>query len=302
VWNSQRILVTGAGGFLGRALCARLLALGAQVHGSQRRRPVPEGVHRHPIPPTGPTGPALSALVTTLRPQVVFHLGSPVNPDRAPQRFEEMQQGVLATTDAVARACLGTSTRLVHVGTCEVYGDGPTPFREDQALRPVSPYSAAKAAADLWVQTLMRTQGLKASIARPFLSYGPTQRSGALIPTAIAAALAGAPFPMTQGTQTRELNFISDMVQALLLTAGPEAVGQTLNLCCGQEHSVREIVERIYHLAEADPALVQVGALPHRAGESSRFYGDPSRIQALGYKAKVSLDQGLLACIAAART
>lgn len=301
MWNSQRILVTGASGFLGRTLCARLLALGAQVHGSQRQRPVPRGVHSHPIPHTGPSGPALSALVTTLRPHVVFHLGSPVDPDRSPQRFEEMQQGVLATTDAVAQACLGTQTRLLHVGTCEVYGDGPTPFQEDQALRPVSPYSAAKAAADLWVQTLMRTQGLKASIARPFLTYGPDQRSGALIPTAIAAALDAAPFPMTQGTQTRELNYVSDMAKALILAASPEAVGQTLNLCCGQEHSVREIVERIYYLAEADPTLVQVGALPQRAGESTRFYGDPSRIQALGYQPQVSLDQGLLACIAAAR-
>jgi dTDP-glucose 4,6-dehydratase len=228
-------------------------------------------------------------------------LGSPVDPDRDPQRFEEMQQGVLTSSAAVAQACLSSQTRLVHVGTCEVYGDGPTPFSEDQALRPVSPYSAAKAAADLWIQTLMRTQGLKASIARPFLSYGPGQRSGALIPTAIQAALHGAPFPMTQGTQTRELNYVSDMAQALTLAAAPAAIGQTLNLCCGQEHTVREIVERIYHLAGANPALVQVGALPHRAGESQRFFGDPSRIQALGYKPQVSLDQGLMACIQAAR-
>ena len=301
MWNSQRILVTGAGGFLGRALCARLVELGAQVHGSQRTRPVPAGVHRHALPRSGPTGPALRALITTLRPQVVFHLGSPVDPDRDPQRFEEMQQGVLSTTDAVAQACLATQTRLVHVGTCEVYGDGPVPFHEAQALRPVSPYSAAKAAADLWVQTLSRTQGLQATIARPFLSYGPTQRSGALIPTAIAAALAGAPFPMTQGTQTRELNYVSDVAQALLLCAGPDALGQTLNLCCGQEHSVRQIVQRIYRLAQADPALVQVGALPQRAGESGRFFGDPSAIQALGYQPQVTLDEGLLACIAAAR-
>jgi len=301
VWNSQRILVTGAGGFLGRALCARLTTLGAQVHGSQRQRRVPSGVQAHPLPKTGPTGPALNALINTLRPTVVFHLGSPVDPDRSPQRFEEMQQGVLATSDAVAQACLANHIRLVHVGTCEVYGDGPKPFREDQALRPVSPYSAAKAAADLWVQTLMRTQGLQASIARPFLSYGPGQRSGALVPSAIRAALAGAPFAMTLGTQTRELNYVSDMAHALTLVAGPAALGQTLNLCCGQEHTVREIVEHIYRLAHADPALVQVGALPQRVGESQRFFGDSSRIQALGYQPQVSLDQGLLACIQAAR-
>jgi dTDP-glucose 4,6-dehydratase len=301
VWNSQRILVTGAGGFLGHALCARLLGLGAQVHGSQRQRPVPVGVQAHSLPKTGPTGPTLSVLITTLRPAVVFHLGSPVDPDRDPQRFEEMQEGVLATSAAVAQACLASHTRLVHVGTCEVYGDGPTPFHEDQPLRPVSPYSAAKAATDLWVQTLMRTQGLQASITRPFLTYGPGQRSGALIPTAIRAALAGAPFPMTQGTQTRELNFVSDMAQALTLAAAPAALGLTLNLCCGQEHTVREIVEHIYRLAQADPALVQVGAQPQRAGESQRFFGDPSRIQALGYQPRVSLEQGLLACIVAAR-
>ncbi len=301
MWNQTPVLVTGAGGFLGRALCQALQIRDATVHGTQRRRPVPPGVQAHPLPMDWDTGPALAVLVERLRPQVVFHLGAPVTPERDPQRFEEMEAGILRSSAALAQACLQTQTRLVHVSTCEVYGDAPAPFQEDQALRPVSPYSAAKAATDLWLQTLMRTQGLQATIARPFLTYGAHQASKALIPSAVAAAVAGRPFPMTQGTQTRELNHVADMAQALLLCSQPEALGQTLNLCNGQDHTVRSLVERVYRLAGAPPELVQVGALPQRAGESTRFFGDPTRIQALGYTPMISLDQGLADCIAEAR-
>lgn len=302
MWTQTPVLVTGAGGFIGRALCQALQIRDAQVHGTQRLRPVPPGVHAHPVPTDRwNSGPTLAELVHRLRPEVVFHLGAPVDPVRDPSRFEQMSQGILQSSAALAQACLDTETRLVHVSTCEVYGDAPAPFREDQALRPVSPYSAAKAAADLWLQTLIRTQDLRATIVRPFLTYGAHQGSGALIPSAIAAAIAHRPFPMTQGTQTRELNHVADVAQGLLLCAQPQALGQTLNLCCGEDHSVRSLVERVYRLAQADPELVQVGALPQRAGESTRFYGDPSRINALGYQPMIALDQGLSDCIAEAR-
>ena len=123
-----------------------------------------------------------------------------------------MFEGVVQLTERVAQACLQADVRLVHVGTCEEYGDGPCPFYEDQLPQPVSPYSTAKVAATLRVLALHRTRGLRVTVARPFLTYGPGQTGDRLIPAAIRAALGGTPFAMTEGRQTREVNYVEDTV------------------------------------------------------------------------------------------
>ncbi|MED5369760.1 MAG: NAD(P)-dependent oxidoreductase [Myxococcota bacterium] len=295
-------LVTGASGFLGRALCPLLTDAGHAVVGVQRTRPVPPGVQPLLLPAVPDNGPELAAWIHESRPARVLHLGSPVNPARDPALWEEMQTGVLQTTAHIARACAATDTPLVLVSTCEVYGDGPAPFHESQRPQPVSPYSAAKAAAELWVSTLARTQGLRALILRPFLAYGPHQERRGLVPAAVRAAVRREPFPMTAGAQTRELNHVQDLARGIAMAAESGLWGHTLNLCGGPELPVLQIVQRIFDLAGADRSLIMPGALPTRSGEVARFCGDPSLCASLlGYQPRIDLDAGLRACIDAER-
>ncbi len=300
-WSGRRVLVTGAGGFLGRAVCRALLARGAVVHGTQRSNPPPEGVRAHPCDLRDEA--AWQAALEASRPEVVLHLASPVVLDRDPDLWPRLEQGIVAVADRVARSCLARGIRLLVTGTCEVYGDGPAPFHEGQAARPVSPYGAAKLAASQWVLALARTAGLRATVVRPFLTYGPGMPRGRLVSDAVAAALAARPFPMTDGLQVREFTYVDDMAEGLLAAAAsPRAVGRLLNLGGGDLRSVRGVVRRIYELAGADPALVRPGALPRRPGEVDRFLGDHGAARALlGWRPAIDLEEGLARTVAAAR-
>ena len=212
-----------------------------------------------------------------------------------------MFEDIVLASGQVAHAVLATGGFLVQVGTCEEYGDGPTPFREDQAACPVSPYSLAKLTATQQALMLHRSQGLRVSVARPFLTYGPGQEGPRLVPSAIRAALAGQPFHTTAGTQTRELNHVSDIARGLRLCADQRLDGRIVNLGGGEELPVRELVDRIWSICQADPGLV-VRDLPQREGESERFYGDHGLArELLDFAPRVPLDEGLRATVEAMR-
>lgn len=297
-WRDRRVLVTGASGFLGAAVCARLAAAGADLHGSHRHRPAPPGVRAWPAA----TPDALGALVAQLRPQVVIHLASPVDLRREPGLYTELRPGILDTTVAVAEACAATGARMVQVGTCEELAGNPVPFSPDAAPAPTSPYSALKAAATAWVLAAHHSLGLQATVVRPFRSFGPGEARG-LVPAACRAATQRQPFPMTDGRQVREWNHVDAIAAGLVaLAAHPDAVGRVLNLGGGPRLSVRALVDRIFRLADADPALVQPGALPRRAGEVDAFWGDHAATDALiGPLPQPDLDDALRQTLAASQ-
>jgi UDP-glucose 4-epimerase len=290
------VLVTGAGGFLGRHLCALLLQQGATVHGTVRSSPAPAGVCAHRVELSDAA--AVGACFAAVEPSLVYHLASPVDLSRAPSALVALRPGILDATHHVAQGCLAHGARLVSAGTCEEYGAQRAPFAETMQAMPVSAYSCLKLAATQWLLTLHRVAGLQATVVRPFLGYGPGQAPARLIPAAVAAAIARRPFEITDGRQTREVNFVSDLVRGIAAAAIPAASGAVINIGGGPELSVRSLATTIFELAGADPGLVQVGALPLRGGEVARFHGDHSRARSLlGHHPEVSLERGLRATL-----
>lgn len=302
----MRALVTGATGFIGSHLTRALVAKGVEVHVFVRPGSNPWRlndvwfrlhVHRGDLA----SFEDVRRVVRAVRPETVFHLGSYVNVKRSLEDVDAINRVIIGGTLNLIRAILAEvpDCLFINTGTCEEYGDGPVPFREDQMPRPVSPYSAAKVAATAFTQMAARSLGLKAVTVRPFLTYGPAQQPLRLIPQAIIAGLLRQEFKMTPGEQTREFNYVTDIVDGYLQVARhPEVAGEIINLGNGREVQVREVVRLIFDLM-GNPIEPQIGALPYRPGETWHFYSDPSKAKRLlGWEARTSLEDGLRRTIA----
>lgn len=286
--DGRTLWVTGARGFLG----ARLVELA--------------GEHARIVcfPGDVRDEDAVRSSLLAAQPDVVLHLAAPVNVARDPALNDLMQAVIVAGSRHVRRAAQVVArskpVRVVQVGTCEEYGTIPAPFAESDApSEPVSPYAAAKLAATR--EALAEDGPAQIVVARPFLTYGPGQRPRQLIPALIDAALSGRDFPMTAGTQTREVNYVDDTVLGLLRAATVAEPPALVNIGGGEELTVLALAQRVVELAGA-PDILKPGAQPIRSGEVPRFCCDPTLAQErLGHVPTVSLDEGLARTIAARR-
>ena len=139
---------------------------------------------------------------------------------------------------------------FVHISTDEVYGSvGPERRSVDtDPLRPTSPYSASKAAADLLVQSWGHTYGVGARLVRPSNCYGPGQYPEKLIPRSVRHLCLGRKIPVHDaGTQTRQWLHVEDCASAILKVLDQGEDGQVYNVAGNTETAVKEIVREVVH-------------------------------------------------------
>jgi len=296
--RDARILVTGACGFIGSHLTRRLVLEGADVHAvdvaeTYRIKDVKEDISFMTLNLTDKN--AVKRAVKKIQPDRIFHLASKTNVERGFRPLDEMLKvnlggtmNLLSALDAASYDC------FVNTGTCEEYGDNKAPFTEDQPPSPVSAYSASKAASTLFCSMYHRTIGCPIVTLRPFLTYGPMQGEGMLIPDLVSSSLRGESIKMTRGEQTREFNYVSDIVDGYIKAGSiKKAVGEVINIGNGTEYKVRDVAERIVSIV-GGKSKPKFGALPYRPGEVMHFYCDNRKAKRiLGWSPKVGLDEGL---------
>lgn len=276
-WRGRRALVTGATGLLGRALSGALRAAGAEVHALSRG---PAPAHPGPVHAWAEAG-ALAQLLVENNIDHVIHLASPIELGPELAATARLEAGVLHRSRAIGEACLAARRPLLHVGTCDEVAGGPAPFLEDAPPAPISAYAALKVAAAAHLRFLQLSHGLELRLVRPFRAIGPDDRRG-LVAGAVQAARSGQPFAMTAGGQLRAWNDPQAIALGLLRAADqPAALGQWLHLSGGEQARVIDVVQAIFDLAGADPALIRRGALPERPGDPAVFLGDDRRARAL---------------------
>lgn len=296
----QRVLVTGATGFIGAHLTRTLVELGAEVTVLLRASSCMDkllDLHDRLNIQRGDLtdAQALDRCVHSARPRYAFHLAAYTNVGRDRANDELALNVNLIGTARLLNALADRGVqRVVNSGSCEEYGDTQPPVTEAARLRPVSPYSASKAAASMWCEMLYRTRGVPVVTMRPFLSYGPEQETVRLIPQAIVAALRDQEFPMTLGEQTREFTHVDDMVDGYLRAAlTPGIDGQIFNLSSGEETSVRDAVALIFRLARSRGRPL-FGALRYREAELWRSSGDARAArEQLGWRPSVAFADGI---------
>lgn len=300
--KDKRVLITGATGFIGSHLVKRLVMVGANVNILVKKeddcfhiQDILKGLNVW----CGDLKEYQSvySCVADVRPQIVFHLAASRDVTRDIKLVDQMIDINVKGTINLLKAILERKVALdcfINTGTCEEYGDAPVPFCEDHREVPVSPYSASKVATSYFCQMIHRTEGLPIVTLRPFLTYGPHQDIDMFIPSVIYHCLRGKDFSMTAGDQTREFNYITDIVDAYLLAATNKAVfGQIINIGNGVEFRIKEVAQKIIQITGSSIRLL-AGKLPKRAGEASRFFccNDKAK-NILGWLPKVDLDSGL---------
>jgi dTDP-glucose 4,6-dehydratase len=187
-----------------------------------------------------------------------------------------------------------TGARLVQVSTDEVYGDVEpgASSREDDPLRPSSPYAASKAGGDLQVLAAVRTHGVDAAITRGSNTYGPNQYPEKIIPLFVTNALDGEPLPLYgDGRQVRDWLHVEDHCAAVELVLREGAGGEVYNVGAGEELENRDLTATILELTGADRSLVR--HVEDRLGHDRRYSLEVSKLRALGWAPKRTLADGL---------
>jgi dTDP-glucose 4,6-dehydratase len=224
----------------------------------------------------------------------VIHAAAETHVDRSiddPASF--LRTNVLGT-QAVLEASRTHGVRVLMISTDEVYGPGDAGdgvFDEDRAFRPVSPYAASKAAADLLCSAYVSTYGAQVTIVRGTNAFGPRQIER-VVPTFAICALEGRPVPVyARGKERREFLYVTDWVAAALTVLDAGEPGAVYNIGGGHELENIELAQRICELAGA-PAS-QIAFVPDRPGHDFRYGLRADRLRALGWTPQVSFDDGL---------
>ena len=302
--HSQRVLVTGAAGMIGANLTHRLVADGYQVSVFLRPRTnrlrlelVERALDIHEADMTDAS--AVEAAVTAVKPDIVFHLASTIwGKQPAASSAAHVEVNILGTVHLLEALRTIPGTRLVFTSSSAVYGAG-LQLREYQFLSPGTVYGASKAATTILLQTYARLYQLSTVTLHLFMPYGPWEHPNRLIPHTILSALEGRDVLMTLGHQQRDLIYIDDVVEALLLAATkPLAPGAVFNIGSGVGVPVREVVERLLRLL-GDPVKPVFGAMPMRPDEIMEMSADITAAKMyLEWEPRTSLEDGLRRTIA----
>ena len=306
-WKDKRVLVTGAGGFIGSQLVERLLEEGARVRAFVRYSSRADTGYLRYVPPqwSGSLEVASGDLREwhTMRQavqgcEIVFHLGALISiPYSYHHPYEVAEVNFMGTLN-ILMACkeLGVR-RLIHTSTSEVYGTARrVPIDEGHPLQGQSPYSASKIGADKLAESFFCSYDLPVVTVRPFNTFGPRQTGRAVIPTIISQALGACTVHLGNLSTKRDFTYVADTVQGFLCAAeAPGVEGQVFNLGTGQEIAIGEIAQKIIRMVDQPVKIVvDPERLRPEPSEVMRLLSDNSLArERLGWQPQVSLDQGL---------
>jgi nucleoside-diphosphate-sugar epimerase len=296
----ERVLITGASGFVGACLARDLIALGHAVHLVLRpeanlwRLAGLEGRYtRHPADLRDAR--AVREAVYRCRPEVIYHLAT-----HGAYAFQKDRATILATN------LLGTANlldavraydyrRLVNVGSSSEYGHKDRPMCEDDRLEPRTDYAVTKAAGTLLCQA-EALQSKPVATVRIFSAYGPWEDPRRLVPYVMGCCFRGEAPQVTAGEQPRDFIYVDDVVELLKTAAHhPQACGQILHAGTGRQACVRDMVETIAAVFDSvEAAPPQFGVQMPRPDEPTTWVASIERTTELtGWRPRYDLRAGV---------
>lgn len=302
----NKILVTGADGFIGSHLTELLLSKGYKVKALSYYNSFNYWGWLEDIPANNNLeiicgdirDPHFCKLITK-DVDIVFHLAALIAIPYsyiAPDSY--IDTNIKGTLNICQSALENGVKRVIHTSTSEVYGTAMyVPIDEKHPKQPQSPYSASKIGADAIAMSFYNAFKLPVTIARPFNTYGPRQSARAIIPTIITQIASGIKeIKLGDLSPTRDFNFVQDTCLGFLsISDNDSTIGKEINISSNYEISIKDLYEGIKEIMKSDVQfIIDDQRIRPENSEVFRLWGDNTLINKLtGFKPQYNIKKGL---------
>ncbi len=300
------VLVTGASGFIGTHLVARLLSEGSRVTVLVRRSSTlpPEWRDRVSVVACDNfSGRGLRRLLDAPV-ELVFHLAAyGVRPNH--RDIDQMIAINVGMPAALVRLCAEWRARMIMAGTFSEYRSPSTRelLTETSPLEQGKLYGSSKAAGGLMASAIANSSGSAFRLLRLFKVYGAREAPHRLLPALVNGLAKRERVAVSAGTQILDFVYIDDVVEAMLradVHCSEKGGIATWNVATGRGNSVREFAKRVADAMQVDASLLAFGAIDLRKDDEPWLVGSPDLLRSeLGWRPSVGLDDGVRAAVAA---
>lgn len=293
--NSDKILVVGGSGFLGKHLvrrCLRDTRFVSCIGLGRNKKEFFEDIEVINVDINNKD--VLRAILNKKSFDYIFNLGGYIDHTHYFKNGRKIIDthfiGLLNVLDCIDIKSL---KGFVQVGSSDEYGNAPSPQRETMRENSISPYSQAKVASTHLIQMLHRTEGFPGVVLRFFLVYGPGQDNKRFLPQIINGCLNNIEFKTSEGKQLRDFCYIDDVIEAMIKAAAlPQSKGNVINIASGTPVMIKDVIQKV--MLFTDGGKPMWGAHPYRVGENMQLYADISLAKnLLHWEPQVGLDVGL---------
>lgn len=298
-FNNQRVLITGANGFIGSHMVERMVKEKAQVsvivRDSSDLWRLDEVKRDLDIYRTDLRNLDLvSNIVMQIKPDYIFHCGAYGVDGRQKDFFVAAQANIFGTMNLIHSLKDIGCKKFINVGTCMEYGNKQEIIQEDSLLAPDSIYGSTKASASIIAHQMAVNYDIDLVTLRPFGVFGEKEGSHKFFPYIILSILEDKQVNLTPCEQYRDYCYIENVIDGFVFAAQNNASKNGIfNIASGEIHKLKFFVDMIYNEMQSTNSP-NYGALPYRANEVWRQQPDISKISnLLKWEPKISLKEGI---------
>ena len=302
--KNKKILITGGAGFIGSHLTNKLVNYGAKVAVTVKYNSIID------CPRLNKLWEKIDIIEADLRNtdsvnemrglkfDLVFHLAAYNHVgDSFKHVHENVSSNLISTINLLNNG--PKFYKLIHIGSSEIYGlQKLLPFKTKEKPNPMSPYGVTKYASELMAILKSKYSKINLLCVRPFNTFGPFQSEKAIIPEIILKCLQNKEIKTTAGRQTREFNYVDNIVDGILfLNKKIKHSFEPLNIGSNKPISIKNLVKKIHSYTESSSKL-KIGALKYRPNEIWNMQSDNKAILSKGWRPRINFEEGLKKTIA----